>query len=292
MSLYEELGIAKEASQDEIKKAYRKLAMKHHPDKGGDPETFKKISHAYDVLSDESKRQNYDMTGGEGVADGFNMADLFKNMSGMFPGMAQKKENEHPIRITLDDIIHEKKKKIRIDWMKNCAICTMQCRQCQGRGVFAQQLGPISFQTPCPSCEGKGVSPKGCKDCEFKKQLREVRDITFVIGATTQDGERVHVKDIDITFVFHVIAHSHFTRIDQDLHYRREISFVDSVQGTIIDIPYFGESLKVSTQDFGVLDPRKEYVVKGKGLKDGDLFIIFDIKYPKPGEMYEINLVQ
>jgi len=280
MSLYEDLGVPKDASPDEIKKAYRKLAMKHHPDKGGDPDTFKKISHAHDVLSDQTKRQTYDLTGGE-TGGGFDMSNLFKNMGGMFG--AQKRENEHPIRITLDDIFHERKKKLRVDWMKDCPICTMQCRQCKGNGVFVMQLGPMAIQQPCPECQGKGKSPKGCKDCDHKKQVREVRDITFDIGADTQDGERVNVQDMGITFVFSIIDHADFTRVGRDLHFKQEISFIDSVNGTIITVPHFAGPMKLSTQDFGVLDPRQEYKADGKGMKGGDLYILFDIKYPPPG---------
>ena len=284
MSLYEDLGVAKDASPDDIKKAYRKLAMKHHPDKGGDPDTFKKISHAHDILSDASKRQNYDMTGGEGGPGGFDMSSLFKNMGGMFGGQMPSRETEHPINITLDDIYHENKKKLRVDWMKNCPICTTVCRQCKGAGVHALQLGPMVIQQPCPECEGKGKTPKGCKDCEHKKKIREVRDITIDIGADTQHGERVQVQDMGITFVFSIIDHKDFTRIGRDLHYKPHISFVDSVNGTIITIPHFSGPIKLSTQDFGILDPRQEYKVSGKGMKGGDLYIQFDIQYPAKGE--------
>jgi DnaJ family protein A protein 2 len=283
MSLYEDLGISKESSPDEIKKAYRKLAMKHHPDKGGDPETFKKISHAHDVLSDDTKRRNYDMTGTEGgQMPGFDM--------GMFSSMfqQQRQENIHPIRINLDDIFNERKKKLRVDWMKDCPICTSQCRECKGSKFKNLQLGPIQIQQVCQQCAGNGSVGRGCKDCDFKKKIREVKDITIDIGGDTKNGERATATGMNITFVFTVIDHPLFTRVEQDLHYKCDISFVDSVQGTILDIPHFGGSIKVPTQDFGIIDPRKEYKISGKGMKDGDLFIHFNVLYPPKTERYEL----
>ena len=279
MTLYEDLGLDPGASQADVKKAYRKLAMKHHPDKGGDPDTFKKISHAYDVLSDETKKKNYDLTGSESAA-GFDMSDIFKSMGGMFGGIPQKRDDEHIVNITLDDIYHGKRKKLRVDWMKSCVICTTVCKKCKGTGSSAMQLGPIVMQQSCQECQAKGKSPKGCKDCEFKKYLREVRDVTLDIGPDTQNGERVRVEDMGITFIFHIIDNPNFTRIGQDLHCRTKLSFVDSVNGTIITVPHFSGPLQVSTQDFGIIDPRREYKLKGKGMKDGDLYILFDVQYP------------
>jgi DnaJ family protein A protein 2 len=285
MSLYEDIGVSKDSSPDDIKKAYRKLAMKHHPDKGGDPEIFKKISHAYDVLSDETKRRNYDMTGGEGGGmPGFDM-NMF---SSMFQ-QQQRQENIHNIRINLDDVYHERKKKLRVDWMKNCPICTSQCRECHGSKFKILQLGPIQIQQMCHVCSGNGEVGRGCKDCDHKKQIREVKDITIDIGGDTKNGERATVSGMNITFVFSIIDHPVFTRVEQDLHYKCDISFIDSVHGTILDIPHFSGSLKVSTQDFGIIDPRKEYRIQGKGMKDGDLFIHFNIKYPPKDERYELS---
>jgi DnaJ family protein A protein 2 len=286
MSLYEDLGLSRDASPEEIKKTYRKLAMKHHPDKGGDPDVFKKISHAYDVLSDETKRRNYDMTGGEGAMPGFDM-NMFSTIF-----QQQKAENVHNIRITLDDIYHEKKKKFRIDWMKDCPICTGECRECHGAKFKLLQLGPLQIQQMCQACTGNGAVGRGCKDCEYKKKVREIKDITMEIGGDTQDGERIEVPGMKMTFVFSVIEHPKFTRVGQDLHYTCDISFVDSVQGTIIEIPHFGGSIPMSTQDYGIIDPRKEYKMAGKGMKNGDLFIHFNVQYPPKDERYEINLVQ
>mmetsp|Transcript_1409 Transcript_1409/g.1289 ORF Transcript_1409/g.1289 Transcript_1409/m.1289 type:complete len:131 (+) Transcript_1409:81-473(+) len=84
--LYDTLGVAKEASQDEIKKAYRKLAVKHHPDKGGDVEKFKEISAAYEVLSNAEKREIYDKYGLEGLKEGASPGDPFGDIFSMFGG--------------------------------------------------------------------------------------------------------------------------------------------------------------------------------------------------------------
>jgi DnaJ-class molecular chaperone len=237
------------------------------------------------------KRRNYDMTGSDGPPmggmPGFNM-DMFSNMF----QPQQKPENVHNIRINLDDVYHERKKKFRIDWMKDCPICTMECRECHGTRMKMLQLGPLQIQQMCQACNGNGSVGRGCKDCEFKKKVREVKDITIDIGGDTNNGEQATIPGMNMTFLFSIIEHPLFKRVGQDLHYKCDISFVDSVQGTILDIPHFGGTMKVPTQDFGIIDPRKEYKISGKGMKDGDLFIHFNVKYPSKNERYEINLVQ
>lgn len=286
MSHYETLGVSKDADQDEIKKAYRKLAMKHHPDKGGDPEVFKNISQAYETLSDEDKRRMYD-TAPNGMPD---LSQMFAGFN-PFGGPPPKRVMEYRIRFTLEDVYNERKKTLKIDWDRDCPVCTTECRTCKGSGMFAKNLGFMSIQQPCASCQGVGKSAKGCSECKNQKKIRDTKEVKIDIGGATHSGERVELKDMNVVLVFEIVPHPHFRRVDQDLFYTCPISFIDSIHGTVIEVPHFKETLKISTQDFGVLDPRKYYKVKGKGMKGGDLNIQFDIKYPDPSERYEINSV-
>jgi DnaJ family protein A protein 2 len=150
---YKVLGCKKEATQEELKKAYRKLAVKHHPDKGGDPETFKEISAAYDVLSDPEKKELYDKYGKEGVEQGGgggrDAEDIF---SAFFGGGGSRKSNgpkktapiKHVLNVKLEDIYKGKTSKLRITR-------DIICKGCDGVG------GKAGFEKTCSSCNGRGA---------------------------------------------------------------------------------------------------------------------------------------
>lgn len=198
-SLYDVLGVPRGADPDEIKKSYRKLALVNHPDKGGDPEKFKKISHAYEVLSDEQRRTMYDQTGSDQEVQGgmpfnpfggggpfgggpfggpfgggipFDMGNIF----GMFgPGQAQPKRRGgkappkvHEMPISLWDYYHGKLIRIKFERQKFCVPCKGEgaekydpCRACNGSGMRQQiiQMGPMQAMTQRP-CEECGASGK------------------------------------------------------------------------------------------------------------------------------------
>lgn len=128
---YEVLGVQKTATTDEIKKAFRKLALKAHPDKGGDPEKFKDISVAYEVLSDPEKRKLYDQHGEEGVRDGggaSGFGDIF-DLFGMGRGGQQQKGPKkgksvmHPVKATLEDLYNGKTTKVAVSRERLCSKC-------------------------------------------------------------------------------------------------------------------------------------------------------------------------
>ena len=193
---YEILGVAKDASDDDIKKAYRKLAMKYHPDRwvnGTDEEKkyaeqkFKEIAEANEVLSDPQKRQMYDNGGFEFNADGFDPFEMFRNMAaggfgsgfgdffnGAFNGGRQRVNRgsnvQAHVSMTLEEAYFGGNKKVTVTRQKSCVHCngtgsadgkTSTCQQCGGRGVVSKQIqrGPTSFQivqTMCPQCNGTG----------------------------------------------------------------------------------------------------------------------------------------
>ena len=221
--LYARLGVSKDAEPSEIKKAFKKLAMTHHPDKGGDPEEFKKIQHAHEVLTDEQKRKIYDMTGSEdgempgpgGMPFGgmpFDMGDLFGGLFGM-PGMGgggprvtRVKRPQGPpktieIPLTLKDFYHGKTIQVKFERHKFCEACKgegatsfQSCSPCKGAGVVRQMvmMGPIHMvnEGPCRECNGVGKKASGnCYVCSGKKTKVQEKSIEVKIEPGMKPGE-------------------------------------------------------------------------------------------------------
>ena len=171
-SFYKLLGVKKNANKSDIKKAYHKLAMKYHPDKGGDPDKFKEISKAFETLSDENKRKNYDQFGdteGNGDGPGMNPNDIFSQMFSGGPmnnmnnmnNMNKKGNNiKHEVNLTLKEIFNGKNINITINRKLIDTNNISKCSQCKGKGMIMQtmRMGPMvqQIQQPCSSCGGSG----------------------------------------------------------------------------------------------------------------------------------------
>jgi len=307
MDPYAALGIDKNATQEEIKKTYRKLAIKTHPDKGGDPEQFKKIQGAYDILSDPQKRQNFDQFGNpegpqqQGFPGGFP-GDIFSQMFGggnpfqrppQNQGPKRRNDAQHELSISLEDAYKGIHRHLRVGLHKPCMKCRQSCQQCNGRGVMHIQMGPMVMQQTCPACGGQGASRSGCKDCENKGHKVEQLNLEVVIPAGIEDGGQVICRSLgeqplnpneepgDLVFIIRVQSHPEFMRQGDDLLWSTKISFVDSVNGKKIVIPHFAGDIEINTADWGVLDPREDYIIPGKGFRNGRLRVQFNIVYPK-----------
>lgn len=154
---YELLGVEKDATFDQIKKAFRKKALKEHPDKGGDPDKFKELSYAHEVLSDREKRQLYDDHGEEGLKQGGgggNPHDIFSQMFGGGMGGGRRdagpkkgKPVQHNIKVTLEEIFKGKTSKIAVNRDR-------LCKTCDGKG------GKNGANSTCSSCNGRGMVTK------------------------------------------------------------------------------------------------------------------------------------
>merc|ERR1719253_2173544 len=166
--LYEVLGVSKNESPDAIKKAYRKLAVKNHPDKGGDPEKFKEIQKAFDVLGDERKREIYDQYGEEGLENGGGGGgDIFDVLSGRGgrrrqQGVKKGENMVHPLKVALEQIYKGSARTLRltrkvIDKDKGVETCS----DCGGRGAKIQtiRMGRMiqQVQKVCDTCGGNGT---------------------------------------------------------------------------------------------------------------------------------------
>jgi len=317
MDPYKTLGLDNTATQDEIKKAYRKAAIKTHPDKGGDPEQFKKVQSAYDVLSDPQKRQNFDQFGTtDGPPQGANMNDIFSQMFGgrqnpfdfanSQRGPVRRGNHNHEIHISFEDSYRGMTKNLRINLTKPCFECQVKCPQCQGRGVVHIQMGPMAFQQPCPQCQGQGVRASGgCQVCNFQSKKAETLNLELKIPAGVESGnvltahglgEQPQKKDEepgDLLIHIKVGDHPELIRQGLDLVFSTKIAFEDSVNGKKIKVPHFDGSIDVDTSDWGVLDPREDYIIPNKGFRVGDkvgrLRVSFNVIYPSARAKFNLT---
>jgi DnaJ family protein A protein 2 len=222
--LYKVLGVSKDVDSDTLKKAYRKLALANHPDKGGDPDKFKTISVAYEVLSDPEKRSMYDQYGEEGLKgqagpDGGDMGDLLSRMFGGGGGGRggrggpRKSENvAHGIKVSLEDAYKGRTIKLSIEREAVCSACSgsggadgaveTTCADCAGKGqrIGMRQLGPGMIQQvvmPCGPCGGAGrkMPPgKACRTCGGKKVKKEKALLSVEVPKGCPDKHRVTMK--------------------------------------------------------------------------------------------------
>ena len=303
MGHYETLGVEQNASTDEIKKAYRNLARVNHPDKGGDAEKFKEIGQAYEVLNDPERRARYDQFGTDDpqqqMPQGPDISHIFQQMfSGMGGPQQRSRDRYHTIDLTLDQVYTGADKTIKVPVMKYCQSCAVQCPRCQGRGMMVQEMMGMMgqmFARPCDQCHAAGVVRKGCPGCNHKKTHVDTVMINLHVEKGIHSGTQHRLKGLgeqarsnrettgDLIITFNVKPHPKFERRGEDLRYVMTITFQESVEGLDVIVPHFGGPVQFNTlKEFGILDPRKDYVIQGKGLNDrSNLLINFDVQYPK-----------
>lgn len=231
---YEVLGLSKGASQDEIKRAYRSLAKKYHPDVNKEPgaeEKFKEINEAYEVLSDEQKKARYDQFGfedptggfggGQGGFSGFGGGGFggFEDIINSFFGGGARSANsnaprqgqdvEKSMNITFEEAVFGTKKKIRLSVDEECMQCggsgaaskddVKPCQKCGGKGrVYMRQqtlFGTSTVETNCPDCRGKGkIITKKCPECNGSGRVRRTKDVEITIPAGIQTGMSLRME--------------------------------------------------------------------------------------------------
>jgi len=227
--LYEILGVNKTATADELKKAYRKLAMKYHPDQNKDnpeaEEKFKEITHAYDVLKDEKKRQIYDrfgeagleggVGGGPGGPGGFagSFSDIFDDMFGDFmggqggganSGPARGSDIQYTLEINLEDAYKGKEVQVKLPINQECETCKgsgatpgstpQSCDTCGGAGRIRQQQGFFTIERTCPKCSGVGkFVADPCKKCSGSGVIKRQKTLKVKIPAGIDHGRRIRM---------------------------------------------------------------------------------------------------
>lgn len=230
---YSILGVSKSATQEEIKRAFRKMAHKHHPDKsGGDEAAFKRVNEAYQILSDEQKRSQYDQfgqtfsgAGGNpfGGFQGFNVnfedigdfGDIFSSFFGSARGGTRQRQRRQGNDIQVDATIsfaqsaRGVKQELRHTLYQACERCLglgaepstsiETCPTCQGSGAVRESrqtpFGIFSQQTTCPTCQGEGKTiAKSCRDCRGEGRTKQTRLLEVAIPAGIADGQMIRIS--------------------------------------------------------------------------------------------------
>ena len=313
--MYDVLGLDRNATPDDVKKAYRKLAREHHPDKGGDPEKFKKVQEAYEVLSDPQKRQNFDQFGSpdgpQGMGNPFPPEFFNQMFGGGFGfggprGPVKRANFDHELRISLEEAYRGTTRNLRVTLEKTCFSCRQKCPPCQGRGQVQHHMGPMIFNQPCGACHGEGGVSRGCGSCSGGRK-REPLNLELKIPPGVTDGTVMTGHGLgeqprnpgenpgDIQFHIKIEDHPEFMRQNLDLVWSTKISFEDSVNGKKIKIPHFDGPIEIDTADWGVIDPREDYIIPFKGFKVGDkigrLRVSFNVIYPNSRIKFKVSQV-
>lgn len=299
---YELLGVSKNANSDEIKKQYKKMAMKYHPDRNKENKEaaaakFQEISNAYNVLTDPQKKNIYDQCGEEGLKQGGPGVDPFTMFQEMFgeggmPGMGgmggfnfgnmgghRNKENHEikRINISLEDLYKGKTVKFNIthNVLKNNKSNSIKtCNQCNGNGVEIRvhRMGPIiqQMQSECSQCGGTG------KIIDSNSMEKVTKKITVPIEKGMCNGEKIVIqglgnfnvhsmKNDDLIFIINEQEHNIFKRVDNDLVVGLDINLIDSLIGFKFEFTHLDGS-KFLIESNQILKQNDIKVIKNKGM--------------------------
>lgn len=318
---YDVLGVPKDASEDQIKKAYRKLARELHPDVNPEPEAqerFKLVTHAYEVLIDVEQRRNYDMGGSNpfGGSANFGFGDIFDSFFGggqRGPRSRQQRGEDALLRIdlTLQEAVFGISKSIEIETAVVCESCGGSCCQpgtdlrtcdvCGGLGQISRQvrslLGNVMTSQPCNSCRGFGqVVESPCVSCRGQGRVRATRSLDLNIPGGVEDGLRLQLSgqgevgfaggpNGDIYLDIHVRADEIFSRSGDNLTCVLTVPMHEAALGCQVSIETFDG--KVDLEVSPGTQSGDTITVKGKGSHKlrhqgrGDLVVTLEVDTPQ-----------
>lgn len=290
MNYYKILGLSKTATQEEIKKRYKKLVLEHHPDKGGNSDKFREIQEAYEVLSNDNLKTEYD-----------------KNYQSI-----KMNDTYYKLNITLREAYMGINKTIKINTKHICEKCKKHCRSCNGLGIQTVELnfGPFRHiqKMGCRECNGMGVKIEKTQECKCEMGFfREEKTIVFEIergdiisktykinGLGEQPKRDWDIPGDVIIEIAKEECDSQFTRRGYDLLHKIQIKFTDAIVGVKLSIHHYTKMIEIDTSKyFGIIVPNKEYIIKGEGIeykeKKGDLIIKFEFIYPETTQYVSEN---
>ena len=302
---YEVLEVERNASDSDIKKAFRRLAMKYHPDRNPDDQEaelrFKEAKEAFDVLSNSSKRAAYDQFGHAGVEQGAGgggfhgsgFGDAFSDIFGdIFGGGGRSRvrkgaDLQYNLELSLEDAVAGTTVKIRVPTMKHCTSCSGSgakpgttpdaCTACGGHGQVRMQQGFFSVQQTCPACRGSGQTISDpCDNCRGAGRVKEHKSLSVEVPAGVDNGDRIRLSGEgetgesgaaagDLFVQIHVKPHPIFERDNADLYCEVPISIVTAALGGELEVPSLGGRLNLKVP--AGTQTHKLFRMRGKGVK-------------------------
>ena len=329
---YEVLGVNRDASEEDLKKAYRRLAMKWHPDRNPDnpkaEEHFKEAKEAYEVLSEPQKRAAYDQFGHAGVdpqaagaagaAGGFG--DIFSDIFGMGGGQGRQRRGSdlrYVLELDLEEAVFGVERKIDVPTLAACESCNgsgssdgkqTTCETCRGQGRVRMQNGIFSIQQACPHCRGSGKTvANACRECRGEGRVREDKTLSVKIPAGVDSGDRIRLSGEgeagpagapagDLYVEVHVREHALFQREQDDLYCEVPIRFSQAALGSELEVPTLGGEalIKIPAET----QTGKLFRLRGKGVRNvrnghvGDLICKVVVETPVKLSKQQRELLQ
>lgn len=302
---YEVLGVERGVGAEELKKAYRKLALKYHPDRNKEPdaeERFKEVSEAYQVLSDPQKRDMYDRFGHNGLASGGfdpgfnNVNDIFSHFSDIFEGLFGGgrpgggnvgSDIEYPLQISFMEAVHGCSKEIQVPKLATCDVCNgsgakpgsspITCTTCGGHGEVIQAQMFFRIRTSCPACRGSGKTIRDhCTRCNGRGKVPVTEKLTVTVPAGVDNDMQLRIPGKgesgerggppgNLFVTIHVERHTDFERRGPHIFSQVPMSYPQAC---------LGATIKVATVD-GETD-----LVIPPGTPSGKVFVLRDAGVP------------
>ena len=312
---YEVLGVNKSTPKEDLKKAYRKLAMKYHPDRNPDDEAasekFKELSEAYEILSDDQKRQAYDQFGHDGVNPSFSNAqgaaegfsDIFGDIfSDIFGGSSRAggsrsrrgADLSYSVEVSLEDAVKGTSINLDIPSSERCSGDWHQCSHCNGTGVVRMQQGFFSMQQTCPHCRGEGeIHDPNCSICGGAGFIKKNKTLSVKIPEGVDTGDRIRLSgegdagkhgNGDLYIQVDVQRHKIFERDGKHLYCEVPINYADAVLGGDIEVPTLDGKVKIKIPEG--TQSHKLFRLNGKGIKPlrggskGDILVRVLVEIP------------
>ena len=306
-NFYDILGVSENSTQEEIKKAYRKKAVEHHPDKGGDEQVFKKISEAYDTIGDENKRRQYDAQKNNPFANGGGhnpFEDFFNNaFRRQSAGFNQRVVPDKILDINVSVLESYNSSEKTITYSRNdmCITCNgmggerINCKNCNGDGFITVRAGTGMFvqivRQSCNSCQGQGYTLKTkCGSCHGNCVLPKMETFSIKLPHGADDGQffRLGGKGDfqnggygNLVLRVKIVSENNFEKNGNDLIYNTYLN-LDDLNKDSINIPHPSGDISIKMPDD--FDTSKPLRIKAKGFNTngvGDLYVKLIVKFKR-----------